>query len=138
MNVALREGKLRLEAQRAETQSQIKTGGDRRVSMAPPITQREPAAGNETRGSNGQRRGPNRDLQSSKVAKVVHHVAPDGNWKSKLDEVCEALDLAEITPSMNWYKKDKTCILWVDYPDKHKCVEAIAYRLKKARQAQSS
>jgi hypothetical protein len=45
----------------------------------------------------GRKHGPRPDYKTaSRVAEVVARVAPDGDWRSRLDDVCEALDKEKI------------------------------------------
>jgi hypothetical protein len=49
------------------------------------------------------KRGPKLDDErASRVAKIVKSVAPDGDWRSKLDAICEALDEAKIPSPTTW------------------------------------
>jgi len=66
-----------------------------------------------------------------KVAEVVARVAPDGNWRQKLDDVCETLDEAVSIPKV-WRTKDKCCRTWSDQLDRGLKVKAIEYRLRSA------
>jgi hypothetical protein len=66
------------------------------------------------------------------VATVVARVAPDGDWRSKLDDVCEALDEEQIPPPKRWRSHDRTSRQWSDYLDRAILVKAIEYRLRTA------
>jgi hypothetical protein len=86
----------------------------------------------------GRKRGPKTDHETaSRVAEIVARVAPDGDWRSKFDDVCEALDDAEIPCPKRW-RKDRTCRAWCDQPERAICVKAIEYRLKLAKQRKKS
>src|ERR1700683_796590 len=63
-------------------------------SDPPPSTAvREREAGEDRR----RKRGPTRDYETAlRAAAMVQRVAPDGDWRPKLDEICEALDEEKI------------------------------------------
>jgi hypothetical protein len=86
-----------------------------------------PDTANTTRGA----RGPQPDIVNYlRVAEIVARIAPNGVWRPKLDELCEALDRESISFPTTW----KGCAGWADYDDKSKAVKAIEYRLNQARQ----
>ena len=72
----------------------------------------------ETRGgttAKGLKRGPKPDCEAaSRVAEIVERVAPDGDWRSKLDEVCDALDEAKIPVPKRWRTKSPPWRMWCD------------------------
>jgi len=83
----------------------------------------------------GRRRGPKRDHDAaSLVADIVAREVPDGDWRTKLDVVCEALDAAGVPYPTRWRKRDKSCDGWAAYDEKANAVKAIEYRLKIAKQ----
>ena len=82
----------------------------------------------------GQKRGPKPVEGAAELAEIVTRMAPDGDWRSKLDNVCEALDEAQIPFPRRWRKRDRSCKGWVDYDERANAVKAIDYRLKTARQ----
>jgi hypothetical protein len=83
----------------------------------------------------GRKRGPKPDHEAaSLVADIVAREAPDGDWRSKLDVVCEALDTAEVPYPSRWRKRDKSCDGWAAYDEKANAVKAIEYRLEIAKQ----
>ena len=82
----------------------------------------------------GRKRGPKPDHKgAARVAEIVTHVAPDGNWRGKLDEVCEALDEATIPFPPKW-RRDRQCRCWADCLERPIAIKAIEYRLKIAKQ----
>ncbi len=82
----------------------------------------------------GRKRGPKPDYESAaRVAEIVTRVAPDGVLRSRLDEVCEALDQAEIPCPPIWRSRYKAKC-WSDYPEKSTAVKAIEGRLELAKQ----
>jgi len=83
----------------------------------------------------GRKRGPKSDPDAaSRVAEIVARVAPDGDWRPKLDEICEALDEAQIPFPPRWRKRHKYCDGWAAYDERANAVKAIEYRLKVAKQ----
>lgn len=81
-----------------------------------------------------RKHGPTPDLDSAKlVAAVVDRKAPEGNWRPKWEEVCEALDAAEVPSPKKWrnFKPPYKC--WADCVDRALAVKAIQYRLKLAQ-----
>jgi len=87
----------------------------------------------------GRKRGPKPDYETAaRVAEVVAHVAPDGDWRGKLDDVCEALDEKNIACPKTWRRKDRTCRRWSDYPERSHAVKAIQYRLALAKQRKNT
>lgn len=76
------------------------------------------------------KRGPRADYETaSRVAAVVARVAPDGDWRSKLDDVCEALDEEQIRYPKTWSKRAYRS--WTDccVAERSLAVKAIEYRL---------
>lgn len=83
----------------------------------------------------GRKRGPKSDHEAaSRVAEIVARVAPDGDWRLKLDNICEALDEAQIPFPTRWRKRDRSCDGWAAYDERANAVKAIEYRLEIARQ----
>jgi hypothetical protein len=83
----------------------------------------------------GRKRGSKSDHEAaSRVAEIVARMAPDGGWRLKLDDICEALDKAQIPFPTRWWKRDRSCNGWVDYDERANAIKAIEYRLKIARQ----
>ena len=81
----------------------------------------------------GQKRGPKPDTEAaSKVSEIVDRIAPDGDWRSKWNEICEALDAAEVPWPSTW-KPEEGCDSW-QTGDKEKAIKAINYRLDRAKE----
>jgi hypothetical protein len=60
--------------------------------------------------------------------------APDNDWRSKVDDICELLDDAQIPCPKTWCKKDRNCRRWADCLDRPLIIKAIEYRLEIAKQ----
>ena len=87
-------------------------------------------SGTQVRG----KRGPKPDYETAtRVDAIVRNVAPDGDWRPKLDEVCEALDQDGIPCPPRWRGRCQTKC-WSDYPEKSTAVKAIEGRPKPAKQ----
>jgi hypothetical protein len=82
----------------------------------------------------GRKRGPRPDPETAvRVAEIVTRVAPDGDWRSKLDDVCGALDEEKIPCPKRWRKnRDYRC--WGDWLERDIVVKAVEYRLQIAKQ----
>lgn len=81
-----------------------------------------------------RKRGPKPDHDTAaRIADVVARIAPSGDWRSKLDEICEALDEEHIPVPRTW-RRNRKCREWIDCDDRDLIVKAIAYRLGQARQ----
>jgi hypothetical protein len=108
------------------------------IPIAKAITEREAASAHLVPGTNttgGRKRGPKADPDgAAAVAEIVVRVAPEGDWRSKLDDICEALDKAQIPFPARWWKRDHSCNGWADYDERANAVKGIEYRLKLARQ----
>jgi hypothetical protein len=82
----------------------------------------------------GRKRGPKPDHETAlRLAEIVARVAPDGEWRGKLDDVCEALDEAKIPFPAKW-RRDRQWRCWADYLEKPIVIKAIEYRLEMAKQ----
>ena len=82
-----------------------------------------------------RKRGPRPDHETAlRVAEIVARVAPDGEWRGRLDDVCEALDDEKIPIPARW--RNSRC--WADYPEKPLLVKAVEYRLQIAKQGMES
>lgn len=80
------------------------------------------------------KRGPKPDLEAAlQVAKIVASVAPDGDWRSKWEEICEALDKEEIAYPRVWWTRRKWK-RWADCGERSLAVKAIGDRLRLAGQ----
>ena len=80
----------------------------------------------------GRKRGPKPfgEEVPQQVALIVDRVAPNGDWRSKLPDVQEALDEDKIPLPRGWKQKGAD---WLDPPDKPTLVKAIKERLKRVR-----
>lgn len=86
-------------------------------------------------GGQGRKRGPKPDHEgAARVAEIVARVAPDGDWRSKLDDICEALDEAQVPFPPRWRKQVQSCYGWAAYDERANAVKAVEYRLKIAKQ----
>jgi hypothetical protein len=80
-------------------------------------------------------RGPKRDYETAaRVAEIVRRLVPKGDWKLKIDEICQALDAANVPYPPLWKKRYKANS-WIDYPEKSVAVKAIEGRLKTSQNA---
>jgi hypothetical protein len=92
-----------------------------------------PAANAAESSGKGRKRGPKTDYKvAARVAEIVARVAPDGEWRGKLDDVCEALDEEGIPFPAKW-RKDRQCRCWADCLEKAIAIKVIEYRLKTAK-----
>jgi hypothetical protein len=94
----------------------------------------------------GRKRGPETDYKTAaRVAEIVERVAPDGDWKSKLDDVLMALDEANtldnpIPTPRTWKPKhgyrDWYAAVASDTAarGRHMAIEAIKHHLKRAKE----
>jgi hypothetical protein len=79
-------------------------------------------------------RGPKPDYATaSRVAEIVAQFAPDGEWRSKLDEICDALDQSNIRCPKTWRRRDGKYTCWSDCLERHLIIKAIDARLKLAK-----
>jgi hypothetical protein len=86
-------------------------------------------------GGQGLKRGPQPDFESAaRVAEIVARMAPNGDWRARLDDICDALDKDQIPFPTRWRKRDRSCDGWVDYDERANAVKAIEYRLEAAKQ----
>jgi hypothetical protein len=100
----------------------------------------EPTSGESTDtlsaqpGKLAKKRGPKPDHETAwRVQKIVARVAPDGDWRSKLAEICDDLDVEKIPCPKRWRKRDGTCRQWSDCLETPLVVKAIEYRLATVR-----
>ncbi len=94
-----------------------------------------PAANAAKSNGKGRKRGPKPDDKGAAlVAEIVAQVAPDGDWRSKVDDICEALDVARVPFPRRWWRRDRSCSGWADYDERANAVKAIEYRLEIAKQ----
>ena len=53
-----------------------------------------------------RKRGPKRDYETAlQVAAVITQLAPDGNWRERVEEICDGLDEAEVGRAKPWKKR---------------------------------
>jgi len=79
-------------------------------------------------------RGPKPNHEgAARVAAIVATIAPDGKWRPKLDDVCDALDQAQEPCPSKWFSRyNAEC--WKDYPERSIAVKAIQGRLDLTKQ----
>jgi hypothetical protein len=112
----------------------VETPSEKKMIQNPPVSELP----NESSRKSG-RRGPAPDFETpSRVAAVVARVAPDGDWRSKWEEVCEALDEEEISCPKTWHKKQPPCRSWSDCLERPLVIKAIDYRLERANHPQNT
>jgi hypothetical protein len=111
--------------------------------LLPPPGDTQPV--DSTRGGNviavdaPKKRGPRPDYETAlRVAEIVAKVAPDRNWRSKLDDLCEALDDEGVPSPKTWRNQDRHCRGWMQYPERESAVKVIEYRLKTAAEKKTS
>jgi hypothetical protein len=97
---------------------------------------RMPDASGSDSTSQSRKRGPKPDFDTAaRIAEIVRSVAPKGDWQSKLDDVCEALDEEKIPPPATWPQDEPPCRNWSGQIDRQKGIKAIKYRLQTAKKA---
>ncbi len=98
-----------------------------------PIRNVEPAEGVLTDDSVGEKkRGPSPDYDSAALlAGIVASVAPDGSWRSKVNEICDALDEADYPIPKLWRDK-RGHKQWTE-AERPIAVKMIEHRLKLAK-----
>jgi hypothetical protein len=82
----------------------------------------------------GAKRGPKPDYENPpRVAEIVARIAPDGDWRKKLDDICEALDKEDIPFPKTWPTRDPPLESWQDGITLEPTLvkKAIEYLLKK-------
>lgn len=80
-------------------------------------------------------RGPARDYETaSQVAEIVARVAPDGDWRSRLEDICDELDERRVRCPKTWKKRGHGD--WFDClsTERELVVKAIEHHLKRARE----
>jgi len=86
-----------------------------------------------------RKRGPKPNHAAAlQAAEIVARVAPEGDWHSQLNDICNALDEAGNAQPARWRQKDKSVRGWVDYLEPAHAIKAIQYRLDKAAQLKKS
>ncbi len=84
----------------------------------------------------GAKRGPKADRATAEeVMKIIESVASAGEWKTKLADVCEALDSKEIQYPSTWPRRGSKIISWSDAAllEPQLAIKAIEYRIKIAK-----
>jgi hypothetical protein len=80
-------------------------------------------------------RGPKRDFATAlKVDEVVRRLAPDGNWRAQLENVCDGLDEAQVRCPKPWKKKGHGT--WYDCMTDARplVIKAIEHHLERAQE----
>ena len=99
-------------------------------------TEARPAVTAAKSDGKGRKRGPTPDYEAaSRLAEIIARVAPDGEWRGKLDEICEALDQTEpkLPCPRVWHGRyNADC--WADYPERSTAIKVIEDRLRVAKQ----
>jgi hypothetical protein len=112
----------------------LRPGSAEVASASASIGNVEPSEGVLTDDSVGKgKRGPKRDYESAALfAEIVDSVAPDGNWHSKIIEICFALDEADYPIPKPWRHK-RGHKVWSD-AEPPIARKVINYRLLVAKQ----
>jgi hypothetical protein len=97
----------------------------------------------ESQSSNGAARkkpGPKAKYEAAmRLSGIVDQVAPEGDWRSKWEDICEALDNAEIPSPGTWLKNpNRKYPRWSDCRERNLVLKTIQNRLKVARQRQKA
>ena len=108
------------------------------VSGMPPALPKTPdptrADGEVVAASAPRKRGPKPDHDTAlRVFEIVARVAPDGDWRSNLCEICEALDEGHVPVPSTW-RRNRDCRSWSVCLERDVVVKAIEYRLRLASQ----
>jgi len=116
------EGNALKEPERTESTSGNGTGG----------LSGQPATISNPKGP-GRKRGPKPDYETAAhVAEIVARVAPDEDWRSKREEICEELDDAQIPIPSKWRREVPPCRSWSEQLDRQKLLKVISYRCQQA------
>jgi hypothetical protein len=89
----------------------------------------------------GPRRGPKPDYENPRlVAEIVARIAPAGDLRANLDDICEALDKAHIPSPKTWRRRDPPSKNWQDGAvlEPTLAKRAIEDRLKVAKRLKNS
>jgi hypothetical protein len=82
--------------------------------------------------SGNKKPGPKTDIESARtVARIVAEIAPNGEWREHLEQICEALDDAKIRVPATWAKQKLRC--WADCDETERVVLSLRYRLRVAK-----
>ena len=101
-------------------------------------TQSDVARTTAKSGSKGRKRGPRPDQETAaRVAEVVSRVVPNGDWRPKVDDICEALDEKQVPFPRPW-RRNRQCRSWSDCLERDIVIKAIEYRLKIAKKQQEA
>jgi hypothetical protein len=108
----------------------------------------EPIAGNQnsTKGNDTalthpatvtswRKRGPKRDFETAlRVDEVVARLAPDGNWRARLEDICDGLDDAKVRRPKPWTVRGYGT--WYDCltAERDLVVKAIEHHRERARE----
>jgi hypothetical protein len=94
----------------------------------------EPASPEHTPKDPPRKRGPKPDRETALlVATIVARVAPEGDWRSRVDDVCDALDDEQVPVPATW-RRNRNVRKWSLCDDRDIVVKAIEYRLGIAKQ----
>lgn len=83
----------------------------------------------------GRKPGPPRDYATAtRVAAIVDRIAPDGHWRVRLGNICDALDEDDVLRPKTW--KAKGCATWADCCDRERelVIKAIDHHLRRAKE----
>jgi hypothetical protein len=86
-----------------------------------------------------RKRGPTRDFETAlKVDGVITRLAPDGNWRARLEDICEGLDEAQVRRPKPWKRKGHST--WFDcvISERPLVIKAIEHHLKLAQQSKET
>ena len=107
----------------------------------PGAAQVEPAGASGTATITPKKRGPKPGHETAaRVAEIVATVVKNGDWKDKLEEVCSALDKAELPYPKTWPRRDLKLTSWADGATFEPALakKAIEHLLKLAKQRKKS
>jgi hypothetical protein len=107
------------------------------IGAVPGAPGTQPAAISIAAAGTPKKRGPKLDHETAlRVTGIVKTVAPDGEWKDKLEEICGAFDKAELPYPKTWPKRDPPLKSWEDGAacEPGLAKKAIEHLLKVAKQ----
>jgi hypothetical protein len=106
----------------------------RMADAVPPTSPELPEPADVVPAVTPRRRGPKPDYEmAQRVAAIIERTVPGGDWRSRLDEVCEALDDEHVPVPSTW-RRNRNCRNWSLCLERDVVVKAIEYRLQQARQ----
>jgi hypothetical protein len=82
-----------------------------------------------------RKRGPQRDYETAlRVAEIVARLAPDGNWRARVEDICDELDDAEVRRPKPW--KAKGYPTWYDccVGERGLVIKAIEHHMELAQE----